>query len=126
MSLLDEYPVIRRLIDVCGMPYLDEGQPLPAGPHLYLLPSHQRPNLETPDVAAVLPELLKVFGPVVGGAVAGPALEARLRADLDGIGLPALVVMNGSAIVGAVPRMRDWDDYLARLSALLTPLTAAH
>lgn len=122
MSLMDDYPIIRRLIDDHGMACLAPGMDgHPAGDWLLFLPCHVRPGLETPDVAAILPELTKSFG--LPAALADPELEVKVRAELDGIGLPALVVMREDAILGAIPRMRDWDDYCVRIPALLSPAT---
>ncbi|ACB94797.1 hydrogenase-1 expression HyaE [Beijerinckia indica] len=131
MSILETYPLVRRLVEEHRMPLVETDLP-PAGLRLLFLPSHERQHLETPDIAAVLPDLLQVCrkllpeGVNIEGAVAGSALEARLGAAIDGLSLPALIVMDGQTPIGVIARMRDWADYLARFKAILAPLAVAH
>lgn len=114
------HPLVARLIEVQGYPWLDgetvgEG---PAGVRLLFLPAHGRGHVETPDIAVVLPELAVALG-TDGGAVAGPACERQLREALGGIALPAIVVLRDGAPVGSLSRMRDWDEFLDRLAPLV-------
>ena len=123
------HPLVARLVAEHGYRYAEVGggDALPAGDSVLFLPCHGKAHLETPDVAVVLPELLRTLGGGVDGIVAGPDLERRMRERLGGIALPALVVLRGGEPVGSVSRMRDWDEYLKRLSALLAaPSTASH
>lgn len=125
------HPLVRHLVTKRAYPYVEtasEVAELDGRDHLLFLPSHGKGHLETPDIAAVLPELVATFGGPdrIGGAVAGPALEAALRDELS-LALPALVVVRAGAPAGAIARMRDWDDYLARLGTLLAgPSPATH
>lgn len=114
------HPLVQRLVAAFGYPYLD-GETLPdwaAGVRLVFLPAHGRAHVETPDVAVVLPELLSALR-ADGGAVAGPACERRLREELGGIALPAIVVVGGREPVGSLSRMRDWDEFIDRLAPLV-------
>ncbi|QTL04651.1 hydrogenase [Aquabacter sp. L1I39] len=118
------HPLVQRLLACHGYAYAEALDAL-ADPRdvLLFLPSHAKAHLETPDIAVVLPELVKALDPSgarLTGAVAGPALETELRGAL-GLALPALVVVRSGAVTGSIARMRDWDEYLARLSALLPP-----
>ncbi len=125
------HPLVQRLITERAYPYVQdaaEAAGLDGRDHLLFLPAHGKGHLETPDIAVVLPELLAALGgaDTIGGAVAGPQLEAALRDEMS-LALPALVLVRDGRPAGAVARMRDWDDYLARLGALLAaPAPATH
>lgn len=117
------HPLVRRLIEDRGYPLVETADAvagLDPRDHFLFLPAHGKAHLETPDIAVVLPELIAALGGPerIGGAVAGPKLEAALREELS-LALPALVVVRRGAPIGSVARMRDWDDYLARLAAVL-------
>lgn len=123
------HPLVRRLIDERAYPYLaapEEAVHLDARDHLLFLPAHGKAHLESPDIAVVLPELVKALGgeEQLGAAVAGPATEAALVEAMK-LALPAIVVLRAGSPVGAISRMRDWDEYLERLGALLAAPSAA-
>lgn len=123
------HPLVARLVDELGFPYLDAtGEAAVAtGDTLLFLPAHGKAHLETPDIAVVLPELVEALGaqaPLLGGAVAGPAAEKRMREELGGIALPAIVVLRDGRPIGSLSRMRDWDEFLERLSAVLSAASA--
>lgn len=115
------HPLVARLFSEHGLPRLDAAADLATvdGPALVFLPGYAKAHAETADVAIILPELLAAFGGRLGAAVAGPALETALRAELGGIALPALVMVRHGRPTGAVSRVRDWSDYLERIAALL-------
>jgi len=125
------HPLVRRLLTERAYPYLDtaeEAAGLDGRDHLVFLPAHGKAHLESPDIAVVLPELVKALGGAerIGGAVAGPQAEAAYRDALN-LALPAIVVVRGGVPLGAISRMRDWDEYLDRLGALIAaPSTATH
>jgi hydrogenase-1 operon protein HyaE len=114
------HPLVTRLIETQGYPWLDGETPGigPAGVRLLFLPAHGRGHVETPDLAVVLPELVAALG-TDGGAVAGPACERQMREALGGIALPAIVVLRDGTPVGSLSRMRDWDEFLDRLAPLV-------
>ncbi|BAF86601.1 hydrogenase expression/formation protein [Azorhizobium caulinodans ORS 571] len=121
------HPLVERLVITHGYSYADALSDLDGEPRdlLLFLPSHGKPHLETPDIAAVLPELVKSLNGTadrLSAAIAGPALELELRQQLQ-LALPALVVVRAGTPIGSVARMRDWDEYLARLSAVLGAAT---
>jgi hydrogenase-1 operon protein HyaE len=76
---------------------------------------------ETRDLAVILPQLLEAFaGRLRGGIVlaeAEPALKQRFHVRV----LPSLVVLRGSEILGVLPKVYDWADYVARFEAMLRP-----
>jgi hydrogenase-1 operon protein HyaE len=124
------HPLVRRLLDCQGYAYVERLDALARDPRnlLLFLPAHGKAHVETPDVAVVLPELVKALDAGAGrvtGAVASPAVEAALRERLS-LALPAIVVLKGGEPVGAVARMRDWDVYLTRLAALLAAPVPTH
>lgn len=125
------HPLVRRLMAERAWPLLEAPEAmvgLDARDHFLFLPAHGKAHLETPDIAVVLPELVKALGgeDAIGIAVAGHKTEAALR-DAMSLALPAIVVLRGGTPVGAISRMRDWDEYLARLGALLeAPSAATH
>jgi hydrogenase-1 operon protein HyaE len=123
MSDVLDTPPLRRLTGEYGLPVLSATADAAPGLVLLFLPNHARAHLETPDIAAVLPDLMTLCRKLtdaapVSGAIADAALESRLA---DGLSLPALVILRDGATVADIPRMRDWDDYTARFRALLTP-----
>lgn len=122
MSEILDTPPLRRLTGGFGLPVLAAVEEAAPGLVVLFLPNHARAHLETPDIAAVLPDLLALCaalspGEAVSGAIADAALESRLA---DGLSLPALVFLRNGEAIGSIPRMRDWDDYTARLRALLS------
>lgn len=123
------HPLVRRLMDAGAWPYLetlDDAAGLDARDHFLFLPAHGKAHLESPDIAVVLPELVKALGgeAAIGCAVAGPKTEAALVSAMS-LALPAIVVLRAGQPVGAISRMRDWDEYLDRLRALLAAPSAA-
>ncbi|MGR7994183.1 MULTISPECIES: hydrogenase [unclassified Xanthobacter] len=125
------HPLVRRLLTERAYAYVEAAEDaaaLDARDHLLLLPAHGKAHLESPDIAVVLPELVKALGgeAQIGGAVAGPKAEAAFREALN-LALPAIVVLRAGVPLGAISRMRDWDEYLDRLGALMdAPSTATH
>ena len=118
------HPLVDRLVTEFSYPHLTDTAALDgfvqaAGAHCVFLPGEVGRNLETPDVAVVLPELVMVFQRAFDCAVAqGPAEEAVKEA----IGIhktPSLVFFRDGKPLGAIPRVRDWDDYMARVPAIL-------
>ncbi|GAB3592270.1 hydrogenase [Acetobacter peroxydans] len=126
-------PPLQRLQTQFGMPVLDETAAAAPGVVLLFLPSHARVHLETPDIAAVLPDLAALCAArlngtsaavPVSGAIATAALEARLVRETGDLSLPALVLLNQGEVLGNIARMRDWGDYATRLATMLAPLTS--
>ncbi len=76
---------------------------------------------ETRDLAVILPQLLESFAGRLRVALvtsdAEPALKERFHVRV----LPSLVVLRGSEILGVLPKVYDWAEYLARFEAMLRP-----
>lgn len=117
-------PLVDLLTDVHGYlrldhaddrPWLDD----PAKSWVVFLPGHGKGNAETADVAVILPELVRAQHPRLNPAVAGEAAERAILALTGMMSLPALVFLCGDRLLGSIPRVRDWDDYLQRIGEIL-------
>ena len=80
---------------------------------------------ESGDVAVVLPELLSAFPGRFRAGVINCSAEAALKARCHVEVFPSLVVLRGQTILDVLPRIRDWSEYLDRLSAALRPNAVA-
>ena len=131
MASVQDTPLVRALSERHGMPVLDTPAAAAPGLVVVFVPGPARPHLETPDIAAVLPDLLRAAqtllpsGTPLRGAVADAAMEAELCARIDGLNLPALVLLHDGVPVGMIPRMRDWDEYGRLFRGLLSPYSNA-
>jgi len=76
---------------------------------------------ETRDLAVILPQLLKSFAGRLRGALVATEAEDALKERFHVRVLPSLVVLRGSEILGVLPKLYDWADYVARLKAMLRP-----
>lgn len=76
--------------------------------------------LDSVDIAVVLPELHRhfagAFAPAITTRAAEPAMAQRFGADVR----PALVFFAAGQHLGTIPRVRDWDEYVAKVSDFLT------
>lgn len=122
-------PLVDRLTGELGYHRLDDAADQPwrgaAENWVVFLPGHGKGNAETADVAVILPELVRALSPRLTPAVAGPAAEQAMLARTGMMSLPALVFLRGDALLGSIPRVRDWDDYLERIAAILTGTDAS-
>lgn len=122
-------PLLRQLTERRGLPLVDEtsldaflDEAAAAGQNALLFFSGDgAQRAETADVAVVLPELLKAFSGKLRGALIAPAAEERLRARFQAYVSPSLVVARGRDPVGVLPKICDWSEYVARISAWLDP-----
>ncbi|PGH55938.1 hydrogenase [Azospirillum palustre] len=117
-------PLVDLLTDVHGYlrldhaddrPWLDD----PAKSWVVFLPGHGKGNAETADVAVILPELVRALHPRLSPAVAGEAAERAILALAGMMSLPSLVFLRGDRLLGSIPRVRDWGDYLQRIGEIL-------
>jgi hydrogenase-1 operon protein HyaE len=76
---------------------------------------------ETRDLAVILPQLLKSFAGRLRGALVAAEAEDALKERFHVRVFPSLVVLRGSEILGVLPKVYDWADYVARLEAMLRP-----
>jgi hydrogenase-1 operon protein HyaE len=122
-------PLVRALHERHGLPLLDEtsvdGFLAPGGHALLLFAGDPKQRMESDDVAVVLPELLKAFAGRFRGAVIALAAEARLKARFQVVMAPSVVVVRGGDVLDVITKIRDWSEYVTRLSAALAPDAAA-
>jgi hydrogenase-1 operon protein HyaE len=80
---------------------------------------------ETRDLAVILPQLLKSFDGRLRGGLVTPEAEEALKERFHVRVLPSLVVLRGGEILGVLPKLYDWADYVARLETMLRPEATA-
>jgi len=118
-------PLIRALHERHGLPSIDETNVdaflAEGGPALLLFAGDPKQRMESDDVAVVLPELLKAFAGRFRGAVVALAAEDKLKARFQVVMGPSLVVARGGDVLDVITKIRDWSEYVARLSAALAP-----
>jgi hydrogenase-1 operon protein HyaE len=118
------HPLIQRLLTEFDWPLLDTPATLAAwltapGVHCLFVPGDPLRNLETADAAVILPELRQAFQGRFDCAVVADAIEARVRETHGVLKTPSLIFFHDGAMTGAIPKVRDWDDYLARTGQIL-------
>ncbi|WP_420556015.1 hydrogenase accessory protein [Roseovarius sp.] len=124
------HPLVTRLIDEFAyralgtMADVAEFTERP-GTHVIFVPGDAQRNLETPDVAVILPELHQAFQGRFDCAVATDAVESELR-DTTGIfKTPSLIFFRDGACIGGIPKVRDWSEYVERITHFLSLPVAA-
>jgi hydrogenase-1 operon protein HyaE len=123
------HPLITRLETEFGYPRLHSphdiaeflGRP---GQHCLFVPGDPRRNLETADAAVILPELRQAFQNAFDCAVVDDAVEEDLRQHYRALKTPGLLFFRGPDYLGAVEKVRDWGDYLTRITHILHLTTA--
>ena len=125
------HPLIDRLTEELGWPLLTEENDVQdwinrPGVHVLFVPGDWHRNLETTDVAVILPELQKAFQGSFDCAVVGEAMERGVKEGAGVFKTPSLVFYAEGGCLGGIPKVRDWDDYVARITRLIDrPLAAA-
>jgi len=119
------HPSIARLTVEFGYPRLDSEAEVTAfldrpGVHCLFIPGDARRNLETADAAVILPELRQAFQGAFDCAVIDDVIEATLRETYRALKTPGLLFFHQSDFLGAVEKVRDWSDYLARITHFLS------
>jgi len=122
-------PLIRRLIDDMNWPRLANGSDLAEylgrpGAHCLFVPGDPVRNLESNDAAVVLPELRMTFQNAFDCAVVGDAIEAEVRETYRALKTPAFIFIRDGQRLGSIQKVRDWDDYLARVQQILSSKAA--
>ncbi|WP_095590902.1 hydrogenase accessory protein [Actibacterium ureilyticum] len=124
------HPLIDRLTSELGWPHLADAAALAeftarAGVQVLFVPGDPRRNLESADVAVILPELRMAFQGRFDCAVVGDAVEAALREQTGVLKTPSLIFYRDGTLIGGIPKVRDWDDYMARIAQILAQPVAA-
>lgn len=119
------HPQIARLETEFGYPRLASAEAVSGflarpGVHCLFIPGDPRRNLETADAAVILPELRLAFQNAFDCAVIDDAIEAALREELRALKTPGLLFFRQTDFLGAIERVRDWPDYLTRVSHFLS------
>lgn len=123
------HPLIARLEGELGYPRLSTDAEVAAflatpGLHCLFIPGDPRRNLETADAAVILPELRMAFQTGFDCALVDDAIEADLRERTRALKTPGLLFFRGADFLGAIERVRDWSDYLARITHILSSKAA--
>jgi hydrogenase-1 operon protein HyaE len=134
---MPDHPLITRLTDELGWPRLSDMETVAAhvagpGVHVLFVPGDPGRNLETADVAVILPELRMAFQGAFDCAVVDDAVEKPVREQAGVYKTPSLIFYREGALLGAIPKVRDWSDYMGRIQQILAqpasgpaPATAA-
>ena len=119
------HPLIDRLTTEMGWPRLASKSDVAEftgrdGVHVLFIPGDPVRNLETADVAVILPELKMAFQGRFDCAVVDDAVEEAVRDDTKVFKTPSLIFYRDGQMIGAIPKVRDWDDYMARIERFLS------
>ena len=119
------HPLISRLTDEIGWPSLSTLPDVAAfverpGAHCLFVPGDPAKNLETTDAAVILPEIVQAFQGRFDCAVIADEIDYKVREDAGVFKTPLLVFFRDGEQVGTIPKVRDWDDYLARVTHILS------
>lgn len=116
-------PLLKSVIERAQLPVVaaDTVEPFLAGHvHTMLFFSGDWERLaESNDVAVVLPELLRL-APGLALAVVAREAERALQLRYRFNKFPAIVFCRGTGYLGVITGMRDWNDYGAEISAILS------
>jgi hydrogenase-1 operon protein HyaE len=116
-------PLVARLTSERGWPLLDDAtlDDWIAGPgeRVLFVTGDAGKNLETNDVAVILPELAMAFRGRFLPAVVAQPVERRVRERFEVWPTPSLIFLRDGAAIGAIPKVRDWDDYVTRTRMIL-------
>lgn len=124
------HPLIERLTVEFGWPYLATMEDVAGftdapGAHVLFIPGDPQRNLETPDVAVILPELQMAFQGRFDCAVVGDAVEEAVRDATKVYKTPSLIFYRDGRMIGAIPKVRDWAEYVERITQIMNlPLAA--
>lgn len=121
---MPDHPLLSRLTNDLGWPLIRTPAELEAitqapGVHVLFVPGDPARNLETADVAVILPELRMAFQGAFDCAVVDDALEETVRKAADVYKTPSLLFFREGVLIGAIPKVRDWADYMARIQHIL-------
>lgn len=124
------HPLIARLSSELDWPCLtslDAVQDFITAPGLHVLfvPGDPVRNLESADVAVILPELRLAFQNLFDCAVVSDSIEAAVREAAKAFQTPNLIFFESGRQIGDIPKVREWGDYLTRISLILNTSLAA-
>ncbi|MEM7723139.1 MAG: hydrogenase accessory protein [Pseudomonadota bacterium] len=119
------HPLIDRLTTELGWPHLTDAASRDTftgadGLRVLFIPGDPARNLETADVAVILPELRQAFQNAFDCAVVGDDIETDTRNMTEVYKTPSLVFFRDGQQIGALPKVRDWSDYMARITHIIS------
>ncbi|RVT83232.1 hydrogenase accessory protein [Rhodobacteraceae bacterium CCMM004] len=122
--------LIDRLTDELGWPRLETPEDVATftqapGAHCLFVPGDPVRNLESTDAAVILPELAQAFQGRFDVAVVADAIEAQVREAAGVLKTPSLIFFREGRLLGGIPKVRDWSDYVARTAHILDTPAAA-
>ena len=118
------HPLIDRLTHELGWSSLSTEDEVLAftsrpGAHALFVPGDAERNLETPDVAVIVPELVAAFQGRFDCAIVVDEMHGMVK-NASGINkTPSLIFYRDGVCLGGIPKVRDWDDYIARITRFL-------
>lgn len=127
---MKQHPLITRLSTEFDYPNLSTMAEVAAfteapGVHVVFVPGDVARNLETPDVAVVLPELRAAFQRQFDCAVIDDSIETEVREATGIFKTPSLIFFRDGQCIGGIPKVRDWSDYVERITHFLSQPVAA-
>lgn len=105
----------QTLTDMAGVAGFTDGP----GVHVLFVPGDAGRNLETPDVAVILPELHMAFQGRFDCAVVDDAIEEAVREAAKVFKTPSLIFYREGEMIGAIPKVRDWSEYVERITQIM-------
>ena len=119
------HPLIARLTDDMGWPALNQHDQVSEfvnrpGAHCLFVPGDPAKNLETTDAAVILPEIVQSFQGKFDCGVVGDEIDYEVREKAGVFKTPLLIFFRDGQQVGTIPKVRDWSDYLARVTHILS------
>lgn len=124
------HPLISRLTTEFGWPNLSNIDDVTRfieapGVHVLFVPGNAVRNLETPDVAVILPELHMAFQQQFDCAVVDDAVDEMVRDNAKVFKTPSLIFYREGQMIGAIPKVRDWSEYMERIAQIMAQPMAA-
>jgi hydrogenase-1 operon protein HyaE len=90
-----------------------------AGDGMVLFTQEPEQQPETWDVAVILPEVLKLTGNRLRAAIISPELARKEKNRYGVTRWPSLVFVRDGGYVGVIDGMRNWDEYIREIAAML-------
>ncbi len=124
------HPLIDNLTGNLGWPELCNANDVAEftsrpGIHVLFVPGDFKRNLESADVAVILPELKMVFQGRFDCAVVADEIEAEVRESAKVLKTPSIIFYRAGQVIGGIPKVRDWDEYITRINQILALPVAA-
>lgn len=120
--MMDASSALDRMIERANVPVLDaQGMTSEAavGDWILLFAGDPTARPEVADLAVILPEIVKGRAGALSFAVIDREAEDALAAQLGVFVKPTLVFMREGAVMGVIPRIKDWAFYEQMLEEYL-------